>query len=84
MKLAGCFHKLAGLGLGSFLDCGNPEEIFEIVNKIFEDVHIPILGGFEIGHGTNNMTIPMGLEATLDTDKQILSFHKPPTKEHFI
>ena len=81
MKLAGCFHGLGGLVLGSFIDCGKPDEIFEIVNEIFDDMNLPILAGFEIGHGVNNVTIPMGIEATLDTDKEMLSFHKPLTMD---
>jgi muramoyltetrapeptide carboxypeptidase len=40
---------------------------------------IPILAGFEVGHGRQNMTIPVGLAATLDTDQQLLSFAQPAT-----
>ncbi len=79
MKLAGCFDRLAGLILGSFEDCGNENEIFKIVRDIFNDGTIPILAGFEIGHGKNNITIPIGLNATIDTDRQLLSFHEPAT-----
>ena len=79
MKLAGCFEGLKGLFLGSFEECGQLDEIFRIVQEIFRDVNIPILAGFEIGHGRINITIPIGLEATLDTDQQILTFHEPAT-----
>jgi len=79
MKLAGCFEGLKGLFLGSFEECGQLDEIFRIVQEIFRDVNIPILAGFEIGHGRVNVTIPIGLEATLDTDQQILTFHEPAT-----
>jgi muramoyltetrapeptide carboxypeptidase len=79
MKLAGCFEGLKGLALGSFEECGQLDEIFRIVQEIFRDVNIPILSGFEIGHGRINITIPIGLEATLDTDQQILAFYEPAT-----
>ncbi|MBN1930562.1 MAG: LD-carboxypeptidase [Desulfobacterales bacterium] len=79
MKIAGCFEGLAGLILGSFDDCGSMNEIFEIVNDIFKEYPIPILAGFEVGHGKNNVTFPIGLEATLDAGSHLLSFHKPPT-----
>jgi muramoyltetrapeptide carboxypeptidase len=49
------------------------------VGDIFKDVDIPILAGFEVGHGRHNLTVPMGIEATLDTDRQLLSFHEPAT-----
>jgi muramoyltetrapeptide carboxypeptidase len=79
MKLAGCFNKIAGLILGTFKECGQLNEIVDIFNDIFEDLDIPILAGFEVGHGEHNLTIPMGLGAALDTDKKRLLFHEPAT-----
>jgi len=79
MKLAGCFEGIKGLFLGSFEACGKLDEIFRIVQELFEDVSIPILSGFEIGHGRSNITIPIGLGATLDADRQILTFHESAT-----
>jgi len=79
MKLAGCFEGLKGLVLGSFEECGQLDEIFQIVQEMFRDVNIPILAGFEIGHSKINITIPIGLGATLDADRQILAFYEPAT-----
>ena len=79
MKLAGCFNDIAGLVLGAFKECGRLNEIVEIFNNIFEDADIPILAGFDIGHGAHNLTIPMGLGAMLDADKKRLLFHGPAT-----
>ena len=77
MKLAGCFEGIKGLFLGSFDACGTLDDIFRIVQEVFRDVNIPILSGFEIGHASVNITIPIGLRATLDADRQILTFHEP-------
>jgi muramoyltetrapeptide carboxypeptidase len=79
MKLAGCFNEIAGLILGAFKECGHLNEIIDIFNNIFEDADIPILTGFDMGHGEHNLTIPMGLGATVDTDKKRLLFHEPAT-----
>ncbi|MCK4467016.1 MAG: LD-carboxypeptidase, partial [Desulfobacterales bacterium] len=79
MQLAGRFEGLAGLVLASFEDCGSVSEIIRIVDNLFKEDNIPILAGFEVGHGKNNITIPIGLNATLDTDRQLLSFHKSAT-----
>jgi muramoyltetrapeptide carboxypeptidase len=79
MKLAGCFNGITGLILGVFEECGHLNEIVEIFNNIFENANIPILAGFGMGHGEHNLTIPMGLGATLDTDKKRLLFHEPAT-----
>ena len=79
MKLAGCFEGIAGLILGSFKECGALDGIYQIFQEQFQDLQIPILAGFDIGHGKQNMTIPFGMAATLDADKQILSFDQPAT-----
>jgi len=81
MKLAGCFNEITGLIIGAFKECGQLNEIVEIFNNIFDDADIPILGGFDMGHGEHNLTIPMGLGATLDTDKKRLLFHESATVE---
>lgn len=79
MKMAGCFEGLAGLVLGSFEDCGDMDAIYRIAKELFDGDDIPVLAGFDCGHGKPNITIPLGLEATLDTDRQELSFQEPAT-----
>jgi muramoyltetrapeptide carboxypeptidase len=79
MKLAGCFEGITGLVLGSFEECGAQDGIFQIFEEHFRDIGVPILAGFDVGHGKQNTTIPFGVDATLDTDKQILSFDQPAT-----
>jgi muramoyltetrapeptide carboxypeptidase len=79
MKLAGCFEGIAGLVLGSFEECGALDGVFKIFEEHFRDLNVPILAGLGVGHGKQNMTIPFGLAATLDADKQILEFDQPAT-----
>jgi muramoyltetrapeptide carboxypeptidase len=79
MKLAGCFDGIAGLILGSFEGCGSLDGIYKIFQEHFQEFPAPILAGFDMGHGEPNLTIPFGLDATLDTDKQRLSFEQPAT-----
>jgi muramoyltetrapeptide carboxypeptidase len=79
MKLAGFFKGIVGLGLGSFRGCGKIEEIHRIVTDIFKEFTLPILGGLPFGHGRTNLTIPLGLTATLDAGEKILSFREPAT-----
>lgn len=80
MKLAGCFERLAGLLLGSFEGCGRSDEIFRIVRSIFKEKNLPILAGFDAGHGNPNITVPFGIRAGLDADKKILRFHELPSR----
>ena len=79
MKIAGSFDKLAGLALGGFTDCGTVLEVESIVAKIFYDCQIPILSGFEVGHNHRNLTLPLGLNATLDTQNRMLSLQSCAT-----
>jgi muramoyltetrapeptide carboxypeptidase len=79
MKLAGCLEGIAGLVLGSFEECGALDGIFQIFEEHFRDRNVPILAGLDVGHGKQNMTIPFGVYATLDTAKQVLSFDQPAT-----
>ena len=79
MKLAGCFNGLAGLILGNFEDCGNPDDIIRIADDIFKDDDIPMLAGLEVGHGKRNLTISTGLNATVNTEQKLLIFNEPAT-----
>jgi len=79
MRMAGCFQGISGIVMGSFHDCGKYEGVCDIVKNLFEDLQVPILGGFDIGHGETNLTIPMGIRATLDTDHTNLVFYESAT-----
>ena len=79
MQLAGCFEGIVGIMLGSFEDSGSVEDIFRIIKDIFNDTRVPILGGLDSGHGSLNLTLPMGIEATLDADRQVLTYHQAAT-----
>jgi len=79
MKISGCFKGLSGVALGSFEDSGKLHEIYKIVKNIFNDYSIPVMAGFDVGHGYCNLSVPIGIEATLDTEKGTLVFHEPAT-----
>lgn len=79
MNLARCFDGIKGVILGSFTRCGDRGKLFKIVEGAFNSHGIPIMGGFEIGHGRTNATIPFGIKATLDTEAKTLRFHESAT-----
>jgi len=79
MKLAGCFDGVAGLVLGEFEDCGKTAEIHEVFMGIFGPLGIPVVAGFPIGHGTENATLPIGLEARLTTQPPQLAYFEAAT-----
>ena len=79
MALAGCFKGLSGIILGTFEECGPIEEVIKIIVEVFEKYSIPILAGLDAGHGRHNLTVPLGIEATLDADRHLLTYHRAAT-----
>lgn len=74
LRLAGCLNTLAGLVLGTFDNCGAMSEIEALLRYHFGDRQIPIVSEIAIGHGQCNLTVPLGLQAELDTHKGALTF----------
>jgi muramoyltetrapeptide carboxypeptidase len=79
MELAGCFKKVSGIILGTFEDCGPIEDVFKIIAELFKKYHIPILAGLDAGHGSQNLTFPLGIEATLDAVRHSLTYQRAAT-----
>jgi muramoyltetrapeptide carboxypeptidase len=79
MKLAGCFKGILGIILGAFEECGPIEDVIKIFSDLFEDFPIPILAGLDAGHGEHNLTIPLGIEVTLDADRHSLIYQRAAT-----
>ncbi len=79
MELAGCFKGISGIILGAFEECGPIEDVMNIIAALFEKYSVPILAGLDAGHGTHNLTIPFGIQATLDADRHSLIYHRAAT-----
>jgi len=75
MKLAGRLGRVKGVIMGNFTDCGRLEDIIGVVENIFSEPPVPIIAGIPAGHGPSNVMMPMGVEATLDADEGVLSYH---------
>ena len=79
MELAGCLKGLSGVILGAFEECGPIEDVIKIIGELFEKYPVPILAGLDAGHGNHNLTLPLGIKATLDADRQSLMYHRAAT-----
>jgi muramoyltetrapeptide carboxypeptidase len=75
LSLAGRFDSITGLILGTFVDCGDQEEIWSRVLELFQK-DIPIWANFPVGHGPRNITLPIGSSAKMDSSTGSLSFTK--------
>ena len=77
LRLGGLFKKIAGLLIGSFIECGEMEEINEIFSDLTVSGGVPVFNGFPVGHGVDNVVVPIGLDAELDTFKMKLIYKEP-------
>jgi len=73
LRLSGQLRGLAGLIAGRFKDCGDMTSINRILVDAVSDLHVPVVSGLPVGHGLENMSLPMGVQALLDTDTMSLS-----------
>lgn len=89
LKLAGKLDAASGIIWGECEDC-HPNDykpsfqstfsLGEIVDNILGNLKIPVLSGLTIGHTDDQLTLPEGVAATLDTDKQTLDITESGVK----
>jgi len=77
-RLCGALQQLAGLALGRFDDCDDPEaagfSAAEVLAERTADLGIPVLAELPIGHGeAGNAALPLGVWARLDATGGCLS-----------
>lgn len=72
-------RQAAGIALGVFKDC-NPEgeapsqSLLEVIKDRLGNLGIPVIYGLSFGHIQNQFTLPIGIEAKLDTEKATMTF----------
>jgi muramoyltetrapeptide carboxypeptidase len=76
---SGLAQEISGLILGDFSENGPRDELNDLVQERFASNSFPILSGAPVGHGRRNLTLPLGLPATLDTGAATLTYHQTAT-----
>ena len=75
LKLAGKLDKVRGLICGPFRNSGGQgDEVKQVMSDVMKDYDIPIVFGFPSGHMDDMMTIPLGVEVELDSEKVSVNF----------
>ncbi|MBU8911054.1 MAG: LD-carboxypeptidase [Desulfobacterales bacterium] len=74
MKMAGLFNAIKGVITGIFKNCDNDDYIEEILSEIFEEYNIPVLSGFDSGHGKVNLSLRMGVDIKMDTKPAVIQW----------
>lgn len=72
---AGWFHGVAGVVLGSWVDCG--DGAVETVVERLAQLGVPMMSGLPFGHGVPQLTVPLGVEAELDPAAGTLTLLQP-------
>jgi muramoyltetrapeptide carboxypeptidase len=77
LHLAGKLQNIAGILLGSFLDC-EPEQgnytAADTLRDLLIHLKVPIIAGFPAGHDRENWAIPLGVKVRLDADARSVEF----------
>ncbi len=63
---SGWFDEVRGVLLGQFVDCGAPDEVEAVLHERLGGLGVPVAAGAAVGHGPENLTLPLGLPAVLD------------------
>ncbi|MGW0433870.1 S66 peptidase family protein [Micromonospora sp. NPDC003197] len=68
LRRAGVLAKLAGVAVGQFTNCADDwaVTVADVIAERLGDLGVPVLGGLPIGHGVGQLTVPIGVPATLN------------------
>lgn len=75
LSLAGVLSSVAGVALGAFTDCDDARfRGEEVVLDFLKDLGVPVVAGLPVGHGLENMPLPLGAKAVLCGDDGTLRY----------
>lgn len=83
---AGKLQQVVGVVVGEMAGCEwsrerawtpNTKSLEDVLEYYLEPLGVPVLYGLPLGHGAHLATIPLGVTATLDADKQELWIDEP-------
>ena len=91
LRLIGVFKKITGMVVGKLVDCDilgrhddwKKKKVFpinKIILEICRDYKFPIIKGIAFGHYYPQITIPIGVRATIDTSKKLFSIDEAGVK----
>lgn len=71
-------RELAGIALGIFEDCNPPDDksqtVIDVVKDQLGNLGIPVIYGLSFGHIRDQFTLPIGIEAEMNTEKATMTF----------
>lgn len=77
LLLSGRLAHLSALVIGQMEDCGEQEILQSLFQERLGSLRIPVVTGLPVGHGLENISVPLGLPALLDTKRMVLEIEEP-------
>ncbi|MGA7615966.1 MAG: LD-carboxypeptidase [Thermoanaerobaculia bacterium] len=79
LRLSGRLSRLRGVVIGKLKDCGEADsgELDSLIAETFRNLGIPVVRDLPFGHHGDNLLLPVGVPAHLDTRQLTLSFTEP-------
>jgi muramoyltetrapeptide carboxypeptidase len=86
LKLAGKFDEVRGIVFGEMIDCVQHADqgyrIQDVLAECTADLNIPVMFGLPSGHSPRgNLTLPLGVTATIDAGRGSLSIDEAAVEE---
>lgn len=75
LRRSGVLDGVAGVAVGQFTRCvdGWQVDVADVLLERLGGLGVPVLGGLPIGHGLGQVTVPVGVPATLDASAGTLT-----------
>jgi muramoyltetrapeptide carboxypeptidase len=75
LRRVGALRKIAGVAIGQLVNAGVPGDLDApaVLRDRLGDLRVPVLGGLRIGHGPGQLTVPLGVQATINTSAGTLT-----------
>ncbi|MEV5981175.1 LD-carboxypeptidase [Streptomyces sp. NPDC052114] len=74
---SGWLSGVAGIALGSWVDCGPYDEVRALFADRLGGLGVPVVEEFGFGHGEGALTVPFGAAGELDADALTLTLDEP-------
>ena len=79
LLLSGRLAQLSALVFGQMEDCGEQKILYSLLQERLGSLSVPVVTGLPVGHGDENISVPLGLPALIDTDRMVLEIEEAAT-----
>ena len=77
LRLSGRLQNIRGVIVGKLKGCGSEEEMDALLRGFFGSLSIPVVRDIPFGHYGDNLVMPIGPQARLDTAEQTMTIVTP-------